>query len=265
MVLQNALPLMGQVATSPMIQGVVSNLVTSFLTPPTQNPPPPPQQNKPQNNNNVENNEIDTAVPSRRPQPQRPERPPQQQQSEGDSGSGLTSMLGQIVQTYLKHYFSNRPAGGPGPGPPASTPQPIVKNKAPVIGPQQATASVSATEEKADIVETISEVAKPFFISYFGVVPGLPGFGQLNIAERTGRVRDDTLTYDPDPGSSLTDLLFGSVNLPSTGNSVFDFGNRIAFAFSRANDPTQGMYCFKQYSVNKLWDSFRFGVRTLFK
>jgi hypothetical protein len=94
---------------------------------------------------------------------------------------------------------------------------------------------------------------------------GIPGFGQLNIAERTGRVRDDTLTYDPDPGSSLADLVFGSVNLPQTGNGIFDFGNRVAFAFSRANDPTQGLYCFKQYSVNKLWDGFRFGVKTLFK
>ena len=82
------------------------------------------------------------------------------------------------------------------------------------------------------------------------------------MADRTGR---DTLSYDPDPGTSLTDLVFGSVNIPTTGNSVFDLGNRISFAFGRANDPTQGLFCFKQYSVNKLWDGFRFVVKTLFK
>jgi len=57
----------------------------------------------------------------------------------------------------------------------------------------------------------------------------------------------------------------GSVNLPETGNSIYDFGNRVVYAFSRANDPQQGMYCFKQYTVNKMWDYFRLGVRAVFK
>jgi len=75
----------------------------------------------------------------------------------------------------------------------------------------------------------------------------------------------EILTSDPDIGTGITDVLLGTVNIPETGNFVYDFGNRVVYAFSKSNDPTQGLYCFKQYTVNKLWDYFRFGVRTLFK
>jgi len=168
--LQNALPLLGQVATSPMIQGVVSNIVANFLTPPDNNRPPPQKVST----SGEESNEIDplprppstaSMAPNGRPPPQ------QQQQQE----SGLAGMLGQIAQTYIKHYFSSK--SPPAPPPPSATSPPKTTKNPDKISSSSATTQASApTEEKSDIVETISEVAKPFFISYFGVVPGYFSF-----------------------------------------------------------------------------------------
>ncbi|CAG7818600.1 unnamed protein product [Allacma fusca] len=304
LIMQNALPLVSQVATSPMIQGMVSNLVTSFLTPPRsppvkggqgQGPTGPTGSSTMPNNVNpsgpsrkpvrepVESNEINdlpVSSSSNRPSQSAPSMsssgPSGESGPSGGSGGlggsgGIASLFSQIVQTYLKHQFSSGFESKPPP-----RPQNIMNTK-----PQKTTGSSSASssstvlndDEKTgdvDVVSRISEVAKPFFISYFGVVPDVPGFGQLSISERRdrpGSSKDSTayLTNDPDPGTGITDLVFGSPNLPETGNPVFDFGNRVAYAFSRANDPLQGLYCFKQYAVNKMWDYFRVGVRTLFK
>lgn len=225
--LQNALPLLGQVATSPMVQGVVSNIVANFLTPPDNNKP---QQQRPPSQKfssiGEENNEIE---PLPRPPVQQSTnngRPPPQQQQED---SGLIGMLGQIAQTYVKHYFSSK-----NPPPRPVTPKPTNNPEKNSI-PSTSTQASPLAEEKSDIVETISEVAKPFFISYFGLVPGVPGFGQLNIAERSARLREDILTRDPDASTGITDLIFGTSHLASTGNSLFDFGNRIVYAFSESS------------------------------
>lgn len=75
---------------------------------------------------------------------------------------------------------------------------------------------------------------------------------------------NDILTDDPDPGTGIFDVLVGLPNFPDTGNKVYDFGNRVVYAFSNANDPHHGVYCFKQYFVNKVWDAFRMGVRAVF-
>ncbi len=75
---------------------------------------------------------------------------------------------------------------------------------------------------------------------------------------------NDILTDDPDPGTGIFDVLVGLPNFPDTGNKVYDFGNRVAYAFTNANDPHHGVYCFKQYFVNKVWDTFRMGVRAVF-
>jgi len=70
---------------------------------------------------------------------------------------------------------------------------------------------------------------------------------------------------DKDPSWGLLDVFLPKPNLPETGNPLYNFGNRITVAFGRANNPNEGLYCTKQYMVNKLWDYFRLGVRAVFK
>lgn len=234
-IMQNALPLVSQVATSPMVQGMVSNLVTSFLTPPSRPPPPPPHMDvdkRPSDGNKHKDNEVlvessykpeSNSKPPKFPYkddllesnkvPEKPvsnhlDRPNKNDHSVnnnsnnddkrpgGDGGlgalasilggagsSGLGSMVSQMVQTYLNFMFSEpKPSSGSGGSNKPSKPPKNKKGEA-------AKPSDSGSSGPKDIVESIAEVAKPFFISYFGVVPGEPGFGKLSISSRLDKFR----------------------------------------------------------------------------
>ncbi|OXA60835.1 hypothetical protein Fcan01_04638 [Folsomia candida] len=291
-IMQNAIPLVSSVATNPAIQNMVSSLVTSFLTPPQKPSPPPPTSKPPtttpasQNlddsyelsddsqedarpvkpvkqepeSNEIDNNSITSSSSSNTNA--KPTSPPPETSGGGDGGGMLPNLLSQMVSTYVKYLL-----GAGGGGPPPTTKPSGINNRQPLAG-----SSKPSSSEPKDIVEMICNVAKPFFMSYFGVVPDDPGFGKLRINRNGHRHRsdkdghsfsaNDILTNDPDPG---IDVFFGSANIPETGNGVIDFGNRVVYAFHSANDAQHGLYCFKQYSVNKVWDYFKLGVRAVFK
>jgi hypothetical protein len=294
-IMNTALPLVSQVANSPAIHSMVSNLVTSFLTPPNSNnkprPPPPsptpvqnsiddegdaynddsleqdrPSSSKPPKNQDMDSNELDEPAIS--PSSNRPSNSAPPNNSGGGSGGGgadgssiISSMMSQMIKTYISHLFGGSGGGGNKPShsnnkpPSSSNPKPSSSD----------TDKIDTPEESKDIVDVLTNVAKPFFMSYFGIVPGEPGFGKLRIRDNRRDSEYIEEGADQDPGTGITDVIFGSVNLPETGNGVYDFGNRVVYAFSKANNPQQGMYCFKQYVVNKLWDGFRLGARAIFE
>ena len=112
----------------------------------------------------------------------------------------------------------------------------------------------------------VEQVSRPFFLSVFGVVPGVPASGRLDhilLADQQ-QVADNQLEnrmkLEP-----VHDEPAANKAPPKTGNPLFDVGNSFFNTFQRANDATNGLYCVKQYMVNRVWDRFRLTVRQIMK
>lgn len=113
-------------------------------------------------------------------------------------------------------------------------------------------------ESLADMIE---QVSRPVFLSIFGVVPGVPASGKLDhllvlaSKDRKPEFRNKLVPIEPTR----------PVPVIKTGNPFFDFGNSIVATFQRASDATHGLYCVKQYMVNKMWDGFRGSMRRMMR
>lgn len=161
-----------------------------------------------------------------------------------------------IARFYLRNYFSNLPG---------STVR--VDQSDPTNNP----------ESLADMVE---QVSRPVFLSVFGVVPGVPASGRLDhlllIASKErpteqkspfgteSRNKLQPLDQPLRTGSSRPTLAVHH-HPPKTGNKFFDIGNSFFSTIQRANDATHGLYCAKQYAVNKMWDMFRGAMRRMMR
>ena len=167
-----------------------------------------------------------------------------------------------IARFYLRNYFSTLPG---------STVR--VDDRDPTNNP----------ESLADMVE---QVSRPVFLSVFGVVPGVPASGRLDhlllIASKE-RVRPaasppSNALRDTESRNKLTQLdqpppppywLVKQQKQPfqpaKTGNSFYDLGNAFFGTIQRANDATHGLYCAKQYVVNRMWDGFRVTMRRMMR
>ena len=118
----------------------------------------------------------------------------------------------------------------------------------------------------ADLVE---QASRPFFLSVFGVVPGIPASGRMdprilfavdNNLEQGGQHLENRIKSEM-PVRKVAPLPAP----PKTGYFLYDVGNSVVSHFQRASDATHGAYCFKQYFVNKAWDRFRGSVRSMLK
>lgn len=133
------------------------------------------------------------------------------------------------------------------------------------------------TNNPESLADMIEQVSRPVFLSIFGVVPGVPASGKLDhlllMGSKNPEVSENSIGLRPpefrnklvpiDPIRSSTSLL-EPLTL-STGNSFFDFGNSVVATFQRASDATHGLYCVKQYTVNKMWDLFRGTMRRMMR
>lgn len=119
-------------------------------------------------------------------------------------------------------------------------------------------------------------MSRPFFLSVFGVVPGVPASGRMDPRllfatdddDLDGDDRmDNRLKSDSKPAqyrvpSSVWEKTSAT---PATGNTFYDMGNAVFATLQRASDATNSLYCVKQYAVNKVWDRFRVSVRSMLK
>lgn len=157
-----------------------------------------------------------------------------------------------VVRFYLRNYFSN-----------LSGSRVRVDQQDPNNNP----------DSLADMVE---QVSRPFFLSVFGVVPGVPASGRMDPRllfatdddDLDGDDRmDNRLKSDSKPAqyrvpSSVWEKTSAT---PATGNTFYDMGNAVFATLQRASDATNSLYCVKQYAVNKVWDRFRVSVRSMLK
>jgi hypothetical protein len=134
------------------------------------------------------------------------------------------------------------------------------------------------TNNPESLADMIEQVSRPVFLSIFGVVPGVPASGKLDhllmMSSQNPEVSENEIGMRPpefrnklvpiDPIRSSNSLLEPAITL-STGNSFFDFGNSVVATFQRASDATHGLYCIKQYAVNKMWDLFRGSMRRMMR
>lgn len=129
------------------------------------------------------------------------------------------------------------------------------------------------TNNPESLADMIEQVSRPVFLSIFGVVPGVPASGKLDhlllmsskpeVSEIGMKPPEFRNKLVPEPVRASASIL-PALTL-STGNSFFDFGNSIVSTFQRASDATHGLYCIKQYSVNKMWDIFRGSMRRMMR
>jgi len=127
------------------------------------------------------------------------------------------------------------------------------------------------TNNPETLGDMIEQVSRPVFLSVFGIVPGVPASGKLDhlllIASKE-RPKTELKTNSLEWRNKLQSVSAGHVvSQPNikTGNPFYDFGNMIVGTFQRANDATHGLYCAKQYMVNKMWDRFRNGMRRMMR
>lgn len=114
------------------------------------------------------------------------------------------------------------------------------------------------------LADMIEQVSRPVFLSVFGVVPGVPAAGKLDhLLLIAGKERNKP----PQSRNKLVPIEPHRNKIPviKTGNSFFDFGNKVVATFQRASDATHGLYCIKQYAVNKMWDGFRGSMRRMMR
>ncbi|KAK4008326.1 hypothetical protein OUZ56_013469 [Daphnia magna] len=129
------------------------------------------------------------------------------------------------------------------------------------------------TNNPDSLADMIEQVSRPVFLSIFGVVPGVPASGKLDhlllmsskpeVSEIGLKPPEFRNKLVPEPVRTSSSLL-PPLTL-TTGNSFFDFGNNIVSTFQRASDATHGLYCVKQYTVNKMWDFFRGSMRRMMR
>jgi hypothetical protein len=177
----------------------------------------------------------------------------QQQQSPPDAQEVVKT----IVRFYLRNYFST------------------------LSGSKVSVDQTDPTNNPESLADMIEQVSRPVFLSIFGVVPGVPASGKLDhlllmssnknpdvsenlIGLRPPEFRNKLVPIDPIRSATVVDSLLEPITL-STGNSFFDFGNSVVATFQRASDATHGLYCVKQYTVNKMWDLFRGTMRRMMR
>ncbi|KAI9554141.1 hypothetical protein GHT06_019413 [Daphnia sinensis] len=130
------------------------------------------------------------------------------------------------------------------------------------------------TNNPDSLADMIEQVSRPVFLSIFGVVPGVPASGKLDhlllmspkpaeVSEIGMKPPEFRNKLVPEPVRTSSSLL-PPLTL-TTGNSFFDMGNNIVSTFQRASDATHGLYCVKQYAVNKMWDFFRGSMRRMMR
>jgi hypothetical protein len=170
-----------------------------------------------------------------------------------------------IARFYLRHYFSS------------------------LTGSKVQLNKEDPTNNPESIADMIEQVSKPVFLSVFGVVPGAPASGNLGhlltlssseVAEvaEVAEVTEDLANNDigmrppefrnklvPTGPTRASDGLIESIPTLGTGNSFFDFGNSFVATFQRASDATHGLYCAKQYAVNKVWKFFSGFMRKMMR
>lgn len=188
--------------------------------------------------------------------------PPPSGPSLADPVPDVQSLATNIARFYLRNYFSTLPG---------STVR--VDEKDPANNP----------ESLSDMVE---QVSRPLFLSVFGVVPGVPASGRLDhLLLIASKSRPSPTIFSP-PSQSLfgtesrnklqpldqplrqslpIEVVSHSYQPVKTGNWFFDLGNTFFGTVQRANDATHGLYCAKQYAVNKMWDVFRGGMRRMMR
>lgn len=110
----------------------------------------------------------------------------------------------------------------------------------------------------ADMVE---QVSRPLFLSVFGLVPGASASGKLEhllqVSEERGPESRNKLRLE---SNEIDDTPY-----EKTGNLLFDIGNQVVRSFQRASNPTSGLYCIKQYVVNKMWGGYRGTMRSMMR
>jgi len=187
------------------------------------------------------------------PSPPPPPPPPPSQLSQKDDSNSISApeptpevkdVAMKIARFYLRTYFSSL-AG--------STVR--VNDQDPNNNP----------DSLADMVE---QVSRPFFLSVFGIVPGVPASGRMDPAtlfadneDNNHRNHLENRLKSVEPPSPI----YNKNQLPKTGNLLFDFGNSLVATFQRASDATSALYCVKQYMANKVWDRYRGSVRKVLK
>ncbi|XP_057375679.1 uncharacterized protein LOC130696605 [Daphnia carinata] len=129
------------------------------------------------------------------------------------------------------------------------------------------------TNNPDSLADMIEQVSRPVFLSIFGVVPGVPASGKLDhlllmsskpeVSEIGLKPPEFRNKLVPEPVRTSSSLL-PPLTL-TTGNSFFDIGNNIVSTFQRASDATHGLYCVKQYAVNRMWDGFRGSMRKMMR
>lgn len=123
--------------------------------------------------------------------------------------------------------------------------------------------SIDPNDNPDNLADMVEQVSRPFFLSIFGVVPGLPASGRLEQRLLDLRSSEDQpenrIKFEP-----MQDAL-PHPSPPKTGNLFFDAGNSFFSIFQRSNDATHGLFCAKQYMVNKVWERFRSTVRMAMK
>jgi len=149
-----------------------------------------------------------------------------------------------IGRFYLRHYLANSDS-----------------TKSSAI--QLDSNSIDPNDNPDNLADMVEQVSRPFFLSIFGVVPGLPASGRLDRRLLDVKHNEDPLEnrikFEP-----MQDAL-PYTTPPKTGNIFFDAGNTFFSIFQRANDATHSLFCAKQYMVNKVWERFRFVVRKAMK
>lgn len=118
-------------------------------------------------------------------------------------------------------------------------------------------------ETLADMIE---QVSRPVFLSVFGVVPGVPAAGKLDhLLLMADKERDKPPPQSRNKLVPIEPVRATSAQIIKTGNPFYDAGNRVVATFQRASDATHGLYCIKQYMVNKMWDGFRGTMRRMMR
>lgn len=185
------------------------------------------------------------------------------------SAPDVQALATNIARFYLRNYFSTLPGS-----------KVRVDDRDPTNNP----------ESLSDMVE---QVSRPVFLSLFGVVPGVPASGRLDhllliaskerarpvtspsnaigLGNTESRNKLTPLDQPPPPPqwmsapNGLKHRHKQHFHPAKTGNAFFDLGNAFFGTIQRANDATHGLYCAKQYVVNRMWDQFRGTMRRMMR
>lgn len=117
------------------------------------------------------------------------------------------------------------------------------------------------TNSPDGLADMVEQVSRPVFLSVFGIVPGATASGKMEhlfqVSEERGPESRNKLRLE---SNDIDDTPY-----VKTGNALFDIGNQIVRTFQRASNPTSGLYCVKQYMVNKMWDGYKGTMRSMMR